>query len=86
MVTLLDFKMPQDAPDGSGIEYSATTRIHNPRQVTNAPSIVCCANISFSPFELGLGTVVFNLTYKDVYLGLGTQKDTKIVSILQSSS
>ncbi|KZV76329.1 hypothetical protein PENSPDRAFT_747787 [Peniophora sp. CONT] len=61
-ITLDDFQLPRDAPDGAGIEYSARTTLFNP-----------------SPFELGLGTVVFNLTYKGVYLGLGTQKDTKIV-------
>ncbi|KAG1762129.1 hypothetical protein EDD22DRAFT_1029175 [Suillus occidentalis] len=32
-----------------------------------------------SPFTLGLGTVVFNLVYQNVYLGTGTRHNTNIV-------
>jgi hypothetical protein len=34
----------------------------------------------FSPFQLNLGTVVFNLLYEDVYLGQGIGTNTTIVS------
>lgn len=33
----------------------------------------------FSPFQLNLGTVVFNLLYGNVYLGRGTGTNTTIV-------
>lgn len=35
-----------------------------------------------SPFNVDLGTVVFNLFYQDVLLGAGTGQNTKIVSFL----
>jgi hypothetical protein len=37
----------------------------------------------FSPFQLNLGTVVFNLLYDNVYLGQGTGTNTTIVSSLE---
>jgi hypothetical protein len=33
----------------------------------------------FSPFILNLGTVVFQLTYQNVFLGLGTGENVKLV-------
>ncbi|KAI0035854.1 hypothetical protein K488DRAFT_76325 [Vararia minispora EC-137] len=60
-ITLDDFQMPRDAPNGAGIEFSAVTTLTNP-----------------SPFQLSLGTIVFNLTYNGVYLGQGTQENTQI--------
>ena len=33
-----------------------------------------------SPFILDLGTVVFQLTYQDVFLGLGTGQNVRLVS------
>lgn len=35
-----------------------------------------------SPFSLNLGTVLFDLSYKDVFLGTGTGTDTVIVRTL----
>ena len=39
----------------------------------------------FSPFQLNLGTVVFNLIYDNVYLGQGTGTNTTIVGSLRFS-
>ncbi len=39
----------------------------------------------FSPFQLNLGTVVFNLLYGNVYLGQGTGTNTTIVGSLHFS-
>ncbi|KDQ57731.1 hypothetical protein JAAARDRAFT_69819 [Jaapia argillacea MUCL 33604] len=59
-VVLRDLSLPSDNPQG-GINYAATTGLHNP-----------------SPFALGLGTVVFDLSYKNVYIGTGTGYNTQL--------
>lgn len=38
-----------------------------------------CLSDMLSPFALDLGTVVFDLSYQDVYLGSGTGPNTHLV-------
>ncbi|KAI0631497.1 hypothetical protein C8Q77DRAFT_1218963 [Trametes polyzona] len=59
-ITLLDFQLPSDAPEG-GINFIATTGLDNP-----------------SPFDVNLGTVVFDLIYQGVNLGSGSSTNTTI--------
>ncbi|KAI0354382.1 hypothetical protein OH77DRAFT_1404952 [Trametes cingulata] len=59
-ITLVDFQLPSDAPEG-GINFVAVTGLDNP-----------------SPFDVNLGTVVFDLLYQGVTLGSGSSPSTTI--------
>ncbi|KAI0370690.1 hypothetical protein BV20DRAFT_966193 [Pilatotrama ljubarskyi] len=59
-ITLVDFQLPSDAPEG-GINFVAVTGLDNP-----------------SPFDVNLGTVVFDLLYQGVNLGSGSSPSTTI--------
>ncbi|KAI0305626.1 hypothetical protein B0F90DRAFT_1815219 [Multifurca ochricompacta] len=59
-VTLKEFQLPSDSPEG-GINFYSVTTLTNP-----------------SPFQLNLGTVVFDIFYDNVYLGQGIGTNTSI--------
>ncbi|KAJ3850500.1 hypothetical protein EV368DRAFT_84496 [Lentinula lateritia] len=79
-VNLTNLLLPSDDPAG-GINFQATTTLNNPRQV-GFYLLSSMRHLFFfyfySPFSLNLGTVVFDLSYKDVYLGTGSGSNTVI--------
>ncbi|KAH7875192.1 uncharacterized protein C8R40DRAFT_1170817 [Lentinula edodes] len=77
-VNLTNLLLPSDDPAG-GINFEATTTLNNPRPVDFYLLSSMRHLFSFyfcSPFSLNLGTVVFDLSYKDVYLGTGSGSNT----------
>ncbi|KAH8979124.1 hypothetical protein EDB92DRAFT_1821158 [Lactarius akahatsu] len=69
-VVLKEFQLPSDSPEG-GINFISVRR--------RIPSLCAALKLkACSPFQLNLGTVVFNLFYNKVYLGQGVGTNTTI--------
>lgn len=80
-VVLKEFQLPSDSPEG-GINFYTVTTLINPRYISMISVFhVLSSHEFFSPFQLNLGAVVFNLLYGNVYLGQGTGTNTTIVRI-----
>ena len=77
-VKLEELQLPSDNPAG-GINFITITQLNNPRfgwfQIMAEQQLMDL----FSPFALDLGTVVFDLSYQDVYLGSGSGPNTNLV-------
>ena len=81
---LTRWQLPHDDPAG-GITFKSVTRLNNPRcrfpayAAVQRPLTRPFRKINNSPFQVALGTAVFNLTYQDVFLGQGIALNTQIV-------